>query len=245
MGAVERGRRLVVSHGRRERGVDGVVLLLLVGQQLRQRKASSASSSTIVSVGVIVPRPSAVVRRRAVLPASCWWAATSSACVAVHPGTEMGCATPPRRARSALRMTVTSIASWSSAPTMTGRTEAAAIIATSDRPMPTNTLWSAMVRARRAIWTASAEPVEPVHRDHDVRGLRCGGGTPGTHRHAHVRGASAGASLMPSPTITTVRRCACSPRGPRPPSQPAGGRPGPRRGRWRRPPSPRPPHDRR
>ena len=62
------------------------------------------------------------------------------------------CAFHARNARSALTMTATSIASWSSAPA-TGVIKPAAAnpIATSERPMPAIMLWRAIASERRPI----------------------------------------------------------------------------------------------
>ena len=54
--------------------------------------------------------------------------------------------------------------------------------------MPMITLWSAIVRDRRAIRMASGQPVEPVHGDDDVGRLGAGRRAAGAHRHADVRG---------------------------------------------------------
>ena len=94
---------------------------------------------------------------------------------------------PPPRARRALRMTATSIASWTSAPAAGGRKPSpATTIAASDIPIPTSTLCRAISPARLATAIASAsrsrrstvsttsaasdEAVTPLapHRDADV-----------------------------------------------------------------------------
>lgn len=62
--------------------------------------------------------------------------------------------------------------SCSSAPGAGARApNAATIMAASDRPIPSRTLWRAMTRERVAIAIASGQPVQSVDGQDDVRGL--------------------------------------------------------------------------
>ena len=93
------------------------------------------------------------------------------------------------RARRALRMTMTSIASWTRAPATGGRKPAAATsMATNDRPIPMSTLWRAIVPRAAGDADGLGEPVEAVDGDDDVSRLRAGRRAAGAHGHAHVGG---------------------------------------------------------
>ena len=127
-----------------------------------------------------------------------------------------------RSARSALRMTATSITSCSSAPCDRRQIAraAAAIMPTIDRPMPATTLCSAIARDRPAICSASASRSSwstsstTSAASADAAAPRAPMATPIS------AAASAGASLTPSPTIITgpcsrapAARCRPSARG--------------------------------
>ena len=95
------------------------------------------------------------------------------------------------------------MASWRIAPATTGRNpSAAAAIATIDIPIPRTTLWTAIERARRAIWTASVRRssrstvMTMSAASEEALAPRAPIATPTSAR------ARAGASLSPSPTIT-------------------------------------------
>ena len=157
----------------------------------------------MAAAGDMASRPSAVARTRAMDGSSARCAVRRRALVSVQPGIVTGTSTPPRRARSALRMTMTSMASWRIAPATTGRSPtAAATIATTDIPIPRTTLWTAIERARRAIWTASVKrssrstAMTMSAASEDALAPRAPIATPTSAR------ARAGASLRPSPTIT-------------------------------------------
>ena len=111
--------------------------------------------------------------------------------------------------RKAFRMTATSMTSWVSAPHAAGsQPRAATAMAAMERPMPAITLWVAMRLARRAMTAASPRrssrsTVRTTSAASELAvAPRAPMATPTSAR------ASAGASLMPSPTmmVTPLRR---------------------------------------
>ena len=114
-----------------------------------------------------------------------------------------------RSARSALRMTATSMASCSSAPHTGGSRPAAATpIAASDMPIPASTLCSAIRRVGRAI--AATSPTRPSSSTVSTASAASDEAVEPRAPMAipTSASASAGASLMPSPVVMTgARRC--------------------------------------
>ena len=101
-------------------------------------------------------------------------------------------------------MTATSIASWISAPATTGSApNAANPIATSDIPIPAMTLWTAIWRDRfaRRMASASRSRRSTVITRSAASELAVAPRAPIATPTSAM--ASAGASLMPSPTMTT------------------------------------------
>ena len=113
-----------------------------------------------------------------------------------------------RSARSALRITATSIASCTSAPpTGSSNPNAPNSIPTNDRPMPITTLWTAIPRERRAIRIASAtrssrSTTKTTSAASDDAVARAPIATP-------TSAASAGASFTPSPTMIVGPNSPC------------------------------------
>ncbi len=107
-----------------------------------------------------------------------------------------------RAARSAFRITTTSIASWTRAPHTAGsRPNAAAIIPAIDIAIPATTLWTAMRRVRRASTCAS-----PSRSRRSTVSTMSAASEDAVAPRAPMAiptsaSANAGASLMPSPTI--------------------------------------------
>ena len=100
-----------------------------------------------------------------------------------------------------------SIPSCSSAPNTGGMNPSAAnTIATRLRPMPARTLWRAIASERRPMRTGIGHPLDAVDEDDRVRRLRGDRRSGGPIAIPTSASASAGASLTPSPTITTGRR---------------------------------------
>ena len=108
-----------------------------------------------------------------------------------HGGAAEGAAPGPS-ARSALRITATSIASCVSAPaTGVSQPNAAAPIATPDSAMPATMLCRAMRAGAPGDDDRIGDPVEPIHQNDDVGGLRRGAGAARAHGDADIGGGQA------------------------------------------------------
>ena len=104
-----------------------------------------------------------------------------------------------------MRITITSIASWISAPMTGGSTPVVATsMAAIDRPIPTTTLWIAIDRARREMRMASGSRSSrsTVMTTSAASELAVAPRAPMATPTSAA--ASAGASLRPSPTITRM-----------------------------------------
>src|SRR4051794_15661848 len=163
------------------------------------------------------------------MPTSSWWASagstrSSGSCSgpsarrssSAPSATCSSCTEPddvpqPRSARSALRMTAMSIPSCSSAPATGGRwPNAATTMATTLRDMPATTLWRAIDIVRLPIRTASAtRSIRSTVMTASAVSLDTVRLVPASAMPTSAS-ASAGASLTPSPTMTTGRRSGCA-----------------------------------
>ena len=163
---------------------------------------------------------------------------------AAPPGTAWSARRPRRRAvtsasagrsaRSALRITATSISSCSSAPQTAGsRPAAAAPIAASDMRHPGEHALQGDPPGAAGQRGHLAEPVEAVDGEHRVGGLGRGGGAAGAHRDPHVGQGQRG-GVVDAVADHDGRRTALLRRGRRRVSPRASGRRAPRPPRSRR-----------
>ena len=96
---------------------------------------------------------------------------------------------PEVNARSALRMTATSMASCVKAPATGGnRPTAATSMANPDIPIPATMLCSAMPWARLAIVNRIRDPIQPVDEDYDIGGFRRRACAPRPHCNTNICG---------------------------------------------------------
>ena len=121
-----------------------------------------------------------MVRVRGVQHAAARWSRSSR-------GSWTGTSTPPRRARSALRITTTSMASWRIAPATTGsKPEGGGRHRHDGQPHPEDhALDGDRARPSRDL-DRLGQAIEPVHRDDDVGCLGGRARAAGPHRHANV-----------------------------------------------------------
>ena len=79
---------------------------------------------------------------------------------------------PPRKARSALRITATSMTSWRIAPQTAGRRPTAATpMAAKERAIPATMLSMAICRVRRAMRCCLTQAVQPIDSEHHIGGF--------------------------------------------------------------------------